>query len=140
MRIFANEERIREEIEKKVRTEIDIERVTTEKEAKKKIEEAEKKAQDIISDASNTAEEIKKETRKEIEREKQKWKEKAEECEKLKQTVLGLKRIVREKNLAHLRNLARNVHNARVKRELIKANRQLIWLDDLYQAIDRLEN
>ena len=139
MKILINEEKIRQEIEEKVRAELELQRVIAEKEANKRIKEAEREAEHILKTAEMQRKEIIRAAQAEIEREKQKWQEKAKECERLKQTVLGLKKIIRQKNLAHLRNLAKSVPNARVKRELIKSNRQLIWLEDIYEAIDRVE-
>ena len=137
MGIFTSEEKIRQEIEEKVRAELELERITAEREAKKILAEAKKEAEHILQTAEIQRKEIIRATQAEIEEEKRKWREKIETCEELKRTVQGLKKIVREKNLTHLRNLAKSVPNARVKRELIKSNRQLIWLEDIYEAIDR---
>ena len=129
MGIFTSEEKIREEIEKRLRTEMQLELIESEKKAKA-IE-----AKEILEEAEIKAEEIREKAREEIKEEKENLRIALENHKNQIKTVQNLKRIVREKNLANLRNLAQTVPMVRVKREIKRANKQLIYLEDVDEKL-----
>jgi dsDNA-specific endonuclease/ATPase MutS2 len=117
-----------EEKEKEIKQRFAEIKEEKELEIKTMLGQAQKKAQQIINQAIKKEEET-----------DQKW-EKAhyalKEAEKALGKILTLKKITKEKNRKHLRNLVTsNVPKARVKAEMIKGNRELIYLEDVYKDI-----
>ena len=138
MGIFTSEEKIREEIEKRLRAEMELEFTEAEKKAETLIYLAQEEANKIIKEAKAEAMKIKQRAQREIEEEKALLRAKREECTQYINKVKLLQKIVRQKNLANLRNLARSVPPARVKKEIIRANKQLIYLQDIESAMREL--
>ncbi len=138
MGIFINEEKIRQEIEKELRAKMELEFTEAEKKAETLIYLAQEEANKIIKEAKAEAEKIKEQARKQIENEKKRFSMLADECGRHIATINLLKRIVREKNLKNLRNLAQSVPMARVKKEVLRANKQLIYLDDIEKDIENM--
>ena len=134
MKIFNNN---KEELEKEI--------AGMRQRAERELEGARQEADRIIREAQEKGEKIKQEAKlqglREIEEQKERLRITLENCEKQVKTVQNLKRIVRQKNLANLRNLASAVPMARVKKEVKRANKQLIYLEDvdenLQYAIER---
>ena len=103
--------------------------------AEKELEDARREADRIIREAQEKGEKVKHEAKlqglREVEEQKERLEIVLKNCEKQVKTVQNLKKIVREKNLANLRNLASAVPMARVKKEVKRANKQLIYLEDV---------
>ena len=103
--------------------------------AEKELEDARREANRIIREAKEKGKKIAEEERKkgriELEEQRERLEIVSKNCENQVKTVQNLKRIVREKNLANLRNLASAVPMARVKKEIKRANKQLIYLSDI---------
>ncbi len=124
MKIFNNN---KEELEKEI--------AGMRQRAERELEGARQEADRIIREAQEKGEKIKHEAKlqglREIEEQREKLEIVSKNCENQIKTVQNLKRIVREKNLANLRNLASTVPMARVKKEIKRANKQLIYLEDV---------
>ena len=97
------------------------------------IEHAQHEANKIVEEAK----EIKQQARQQSEEARQEWQrayQTLEEAEEIVETINKYREIVRKKKWKHLQNLALSqVPKARVKEEINKANRTLIYLDDLYR-------
>ncbi len=141
--IFSTD-KLREEAKEELRRELERDIAETKKMAEEEAEGiiylARQEANNIIQNAKEEADKIR---QKEMQKMQEAWEKiniLATELARKINDIKHLKKIVREKNLVNLRNLARSVPPARVKRELIRANKQLILLSDLDEEMQNLIN
>ncbi len=67
--------------------------------------------------------------------------EKLKTCREIEDSIDRLKKIVREKKLKHLQNLVSSeVPAGRITKEMKKANRQLIYFEDISNEVSKIAN
>jgi len=105
-----------------------------------KIQQAEQKAKDIIQQAKQEAERIRERAIKDANFTVFAAKETIKEYQQIVNQTKSVIKIVKKHNIRNLANLAKSgVEAGRVAREMKRANKQLIYIDDIKQELERMQ-